>query len=93
MKYRALPALCAAVNFQGDSSVHRIVMHAHGAIESILVYSMKDFFATQPYLEKGFKLLVKAAQADPDFMSWAGPFSFGLWMVVRESHFPNLSAR
>mmetsp|Transcript_20795 Transcript_20795/g.40413 ORF Transcript_20795/g.40413 Transcript_20795/m.40413 type:complete len:660 (+) Transcript_20795:231-2210(+) len=43
---------------------------------------IRDFFPTHPYMEKGFKILVKGQQAPISFMSWAGPFDLNLWIVV-----------
>mmetsp|Transcript_33754 Transcript_33754/g.81795 ORF Transcript_33754/g.81795 Transcript_33754/m.81795 type:complete len:660 (+) Transcript_33754:187-2166(+) len=43
---------------------------------------IRDFFPTHPYMEKGFKIVVKAQEAQISFMSWAGPFEANLWIVV-----------
>mmetsp|Transcript_3247 Transcript_3247/g.7708 ORF Transcript_3247/g.7708 Transcript_3247/m.7708 type:complete len:709 (+) Transcript_3247:213-2339(+) len=40
------------------------------------------YFVSQPYMEKGFRMVVKTETPEPDFMSWAQPFDFRLWILV-----------
>jgi len=43
---------------------------------------VRPLFAAQPYMEKGFRLVVMSQEVEPIFMSWAGPFTYQLWVVV-----------
>jgi len=54
---------------------------AAGAVK-IDVPTLSDFFVTQPYMEKGFALVVREGPVQPGLFSWAEPFTQELWIVI-----------
>ena len=71
----------AAKYVGGDNFCPDMQCFVAGAVK-IDAPTVRKYFVTQSYMEKGFVLVMRSGPVEPGLFSWAEPFSQTLWAVI-----------
>jgi hypothetical protein len=56
--------------------------HLNSSSKPRCIRRLSNFFVTQPYMERGFTLVVRDGPAEPGLFAWSEPFDGMLWLLI-----------